>query len=96
MPTLMSALTSGFRAQEVKGYALRDFLQSVVPAIESCVGCRSCQLLQSHEDPTRFVVIEFWDSIKAHQASVKYIPPEAFENVMKLLAGAPKGGYYRA
>jgi heme oxygenase (mycobilin-producing) len=85
-----------FRAQAGKDDALRDFLSSVVPTIESSLGCRSCQLLQSHDDPTRFVVVEVWDSIEAHQASVRNIPPGAFENVMKLLAGAPSGEYYHA
>ena len=87
---------SEFRAQEGKDYALRDFLSSVVPAIQSSTGCRSCQLLQGHGDPTRFVMIEVWDSIEAHQASVKNIPSEAFQDVMKLLAGVPSGEYYHA
>jgi len=85
-----------FRAQAGKDGALRQFLASIVPGIESAAGCRACQLLQSHDDPTRFVVIEVWDSIEAHQASVKNIPAEAFENVMRLLAGAPSGEYYHA
>jgi quinol monooxygenase YgiN len=85
---------SEFGAQAGKDDALRDFLASVVPSIEASAGCQSCQLLQSHDDPTRFVVIEVWDSIEAHQASVKNIPPEAFQNIMKLLASAPRGEYY--
>jgi quinol monooxygenase YgiN len=83
-----------FRAQVGKADALRDFLLSVVPTIESSVGCQACQLLQSHDDPTRFVVVEVWDSIEAHQASVKNIPAGAFEHVMQLLASAPSGAYY--
>jgi quinol monooxygenase YgiN len=85
-----------FRAQAGQSDALRDFLSSVVPTIESSAGCRSCQLLQSHDDPTRFVVIEVWESIEAHQASVKNIAPGALENAMKLLAGPPSGEYYHA
>jgi quinol monooxygenase YgiN len=87
---------SEFRAQAGKEDALRDFLSSLVPAILSSDGCRSCQLLQGHDDVTRFVMIEVWDSIEAHQASVKNIPAEAFQGVMKLLAGAPSGEYYHA
>jgi hypothetical protein len=41
-------------------------------------------------------MIEVWDSIEAHQASVKNIPAEAFQGVMKLLAGAPSGEYFHA
>ena len=83
-----------FQAQEGKGEALRDLIQSFVPMIESSDGCQSCQLLQSQEDPTRIVVIEIWDSTEAHQASMKNIPPGALQEAMKLLAGPPKGGYY--
>ena len=83
-----------FQAQEGKGEALRDLIESFVPLIESSDGCQSCQLLQSQEDSTRIVVIEVWDSTEAHQASMKNIPPGALQEAMTLLAGPPKGGYY--
>ena len=83
-----------FKAQAGKDDALRDFLSSVVSTIEASLGCRACQLLQSHDDPTRFVVVEVWDSIEAHRASVKNIPRGAIENVMKLLDDPPGGEYY--
>ena len=83
-----------FQAQEGQGDTLRDLIRLFVPMIESSDGCRSCQLLQNQEDPTRIVVIEVWESIEAHQASMKNIPPDALQEAMKLLAGPPKGGYY--
>ena len=85
-----------FQAREGRGDNLRNLIRSFVPMIESSDGCLSCQLLQSREDPSRVVVIEVWDSIEAHQASMKNIPPEALQEAMQLLAGPPKGAYYRS
>ena len=84
-----------FRAKDEKAEALRTFLAPVIPMIASSAGCLSCQLLQSHENPTRFVVLEVWDSIESHQTAVRDIPDEAFAEVMELLDGAPVGEYYR-
>jgi quinol monooxygenase YgiN len=85
---------SEFRAKDGQTQGLRDFLNSIVPAIEASEGCRSCRLLQDQDDEKRFVVIELWDSIEAHKASVKNIPPEQFEEIMRLLARPPQGRYF--
>jgi quinol monooxygenase YgiN len=83
-----------FRAKEGKADALRTFLTRIIPTIASSTGCLFCQLLQSHENPTRLVVIEVWDSIGSHQASMRDIPPEEFAEVMELLDGTPVGECY--
>lgn len=83
-----------FRAQAGDGKALRERLQSFVPVIESSAGCLSCQVLQSRKDPAHIIVIEVWDSIDAHQASLHAIPPNAFKDAMQLLAAPPTGEYY--
>jgi len=74
--------------------ALRDFLVSIIPMIKSSEGCDSVQLYQSQDDPTRFIMIEIWDSIESHRASVKNIPPEKLADIRPLLAFAPGGGYF--
>jgi heme oxygenase (mycobilin-producing) len=74
--------------------ALREFLLSIMPSILSSRGCLSCELFQDQEDPTKFVMIEVWENIEAHQASVKNIPPEKIREIMPLLAGSPGGRYY--
>ncbi len=74
--------------------ALRDFLISIMPGIKSSQGCESVTLYHSQDDPTRFTMIEVWDSIESHQASVKEIPPEMLAEIRPLLASAPSGGYY--
>ena len=72
--------------------ALRDFLISIMPLIKSSQGCESVTLYQSHDDPTKFTMIEVWDSIESHQGSVKNIPPEMLGEIRPLLASAPSGG----
>ncbi len=74
--------------------ALRDFLISIMPLIKSSQGCESVTLYQSHDDPTKFTMIEVWDSIESHQGSVKNIPPEMLGEIRPLLASAPSGGYF--
>ena len=75
--------------------ALRDFLISIMPGIKSSLGCESVTLHQSQHDPTKFIMIEIWDSIESHQASVKNIPPEMLAEIKPLLAASPSGGYYK-
>ena len=74
--------------------ALRDFLISIVPMIKSSQGCEAVTLYQSQADPTKFTMIEVWDSLESHQASAKNIPPEMLAEIRPLLASAPSGSYY--
>ena len=74
--------------------ALRDFLISIMPLIKSSQGCESVTLYQSQADPTKFTMIEVWDSLESHEASVKNIPPEMLTEIRSLLASAPSGEYY--
>ena len=74
---------------------LRDFLISIMPGIKSSEGCESVQLYQSADDPSKFMMIEVWDSVESHQASVKNIPPEKLGEIRPLLATSPSGSYFR-
>ena len=74
--------------------ALRNFLISIMPIIRSSQGCESVTLYQSESDATQFTMIEVWDSVESHQASVKNIPPTMLTEIRPLLASAPKGGYF--
>lgn len=73
---------------------LREFLTSIMPGIKASPGCEAVQLYQSQTDPTRFTMIEIWESTESHQASVKEIPPELIAKIRALLASAPSGGYF--
>lgn len=75
--------------------SLRDFLLTVVqPAVRGSEGNESCQMWQSQDDPTQFVVMEVWESVVAHRASIKNITQEEINEYMKLVAAAPRGSYY--
>jgi quinol monooxygenase YgiN len=73
---------------------LRGFLLSIMPGIRSSEGCESVQLYQSQADPSKFMMIEVWDRIESHQASVKNIPPEKLGEIRPLLAASPSGSYF--
>lgn len=83
-----------FHANPETKETLYDFLLSIMPIIKSSQGCESVKLYQSHENPTQFTMIEVWDSVESHQASVKNIPPTMLTEIRPLLASAPKGGYF--
>jgi quinol monooxygenase YgiN len=83
-----------FRSVEGGSEALRDQIKSLVPVIESSDGCLSCQLLQSQKSRNHFIVIEVWDNVQSHQASLKNAHPEIFHEVRKYLAVPPTGEYY--
>lgn len=73
---------------------MAEFLRSIIPLITGSEGCISCRLLHNQDDPTRFVMIEEWESAEFHQASVKHIPPEKLAAIRPLLAASPSGAYY--
>jgi heme oxygenase (mycobilin-producing) len=85
-----------FEAKEGMAISRHEFLVSIVPLVEQSQGCASCRVLQNQENQNEFVVIEIWNSISAHQASTKNIPPEKIGVVMPLLASPPSGSYYSA
>lgn len=75
--------------------SLRHFLLTIVlPAVRGSEGNESCQMWQSQDDPTQFVVMEVWESVAAHRASIKNITQEEINEYMKLVAAAPRGSYY--
>jgi quinol monooxygenase YgiN len=83
------------KAKEGLADELRDFLISIMPGIKSAEGCESVQLYQSADDPSKFIMIEVWDSVESHQASVKNIPPKKLGEIRPLLATSPSGSYFR-
>jgi len=83
-----------FQAKPDKAAALREFLRSVIARIIDAPGCRSCELLVQRDDPTRLAIIEVWDSVEAHQASVSRIPPDLLRQAQTLFAVPARGAYY--
>ena len=83
-----------FHARVDRGEELRATLTSLVPIIRHAAGCRSCQLLQSEDEPLRFVVFAIWDSRKAQEEAVHRLPTEALRRAMTLVAEVPRGGVW--
>ena len=91
---------SVFRIGEVQArpesiQELREFLISILPGIKESEGCQSVNLYQSEEDAATFIIIEVWDNVESHQASVNNIPAEKLGEIRPLLATSPSGSYYR-
>lgn len=83
-----------FRARDGGGDALRDRLKAILPLIEASSGCQSCHLMQSHKNAAHILLLEVWDSVESHQASLQNLSPEVFKEAKKLLAAPPTGEYY--
>lgn len=83
-----------FRARDQHAAELKLFLTEMLPFIRSSTGCQSCELLQDHSEPTRIVIVEVWDTVEAHKASLAKVPPEQFHQAKEYLAEPPHGAYY--
>jgi quinol monooxygenase YgiN len=86
---------SEFHAKSESIQEMHDFLISITSGIKGSLGCESVQLYQSQEDPSKFTMIEVWDSVESHQASVKNIPSQQLAKIRILLASEPQGSYHR-
>lgn len=83
-----------FPAKPDSAAALNDFLRSVIARIVDAPGCRSCELFVQRDDLTRLTIIEVWDSLEAHEASVSRIPPGLLQQAQTLLAMPVEGVYF--
>jgi quinol monooxygenase YgiN len=85
-----------FEARSGQASELREFLSSIIELIIGAPGCRSVELLVSHEAPGRLAIIEVWDSIEAHQAAASRVPPNMLQKAQTLFGSAPVGTYYES
>ncbi|HEX6928266.1 MAG TPA: antibiotic biosynthesis monooxygenase family protein [Gammaproteobacteria bacterium] len=85
-----------FIAKEGKSEEMGDYLASIVPAIEAAEGCLYAHLLRGVDNPSRFLVIETWESIAAHQLSVDGVDKKEFLRVMQMLAEKPRAEYFHS
>lgn len=92
----MITRVSEFTAQPGREDELADYLASIVPLIEESDGCLYCHMLQGHDDPSRFMIIETWESIPAHQLSVQGIDQKSFLKAMEALAESPTAAYFES
>lgn len=85
-----------FTAREGRADALAAYLESIVPLIESADDCLYCHLLRGFDNPSRFLIIETWESIAAHQLSVQGIDRKEFLRAMESLAQTPQAEYFQS
>jgi quinol monooxygenase YgiN len=83
-----------FQSAAGKAQELHEFLTSITAYILGSEGCQSCEVFQQQNDDSHFVVIEKWDSIESHQASIANYPKEDMMAAMNLFGAPPKGDYY--
>jgi quinol monooxygenase YgiN len=84
-----------FHAAPGQADALLASLRSIVPTIEAAPGCRSCELLQSLDEPARVILVEVWDDVPSHQAALKASQPHQFDQAARLLDRPPTGAYFK-
>lgn len=66
----------------------------IVPSLQTAEGCQGVDVWKDASDPLRYLIVEYWDSVEAHRASVKEIDPEDIKVIMDLLDDSPRGNYY--
>ena len=84
-----------FTAKAGSGDELFDLIESFLPHIRESAGCQSVRLMRNVENADEIVVVEVWDDEDSHRASAQNVPPGTFEKAMALMAGPPRGAYYR-
>lgn len=85
-----------FEAAQGKSEELFAFLKSLKSYISLSEGCVSCEVLQSSDNKSAFVVIEKWESENSHKESLAKYPQEQMAVAMPLIGAPPKGGFYHS
>jgi quinol monooxygenase YgiN len=85
-----------FKTSPEKSESLKNFLRGVIEEIKDAPGCLECKLLIGYDDGSRLVIVETWESVAAHQAAAKIIPPERLAEAMSMFTTPPRGAYYRS
>lgn len=83
-----------FTAKDGCEEELKEKLTAILPILQNAAGNLSCKLVVESDKPANIVIIEEWQDVEAHKASLATVPPETFAPVMALLAGSPTGAYY--
>jgi quinol monooxygenase YgiN len=82
-----------FHATAAREDEPRQFLGRVVTLVAAAPGCESCELFVDPIDPGRFLVLESWSDVEAHQAAASRVPPDMYAAFQQLIAEPPRGRY---
>ncbi|MEO8484002.1 MAG: antibiotic biosynthesis monooxygenase family protein [Acidobacteriota bacterium] len=83
-----------FRALDGRREELRGALSAILPSIRDAAGCVACQLLESQDDPQKFVILEVWTTRSAHTDAAREIPADKLRRTMTLVSAVPSGEYF--
>jgi quinol monooxygenase YgiN len=83
-----------FHAASGKETALGEFLAQVIELVAAAPGCHGCELFVDPTDASRYLILEQWGSVDAHQAAASRVPRDMYAAFQQLIAEPPRGRYY--
>jgi quinol monooxygenase YgiN len=83
-----------YEAREGRSEELQAVLLAILGEVRGAPGFLDCRLLQSHEEPWRFVVLEEWESEDLHGRAAGRVSADLIDAIVPLLRGRPSGGYF--
>ncbi|QBY05603.1 antibiotic biosynthesis monooxygenase [Thalassotalea sp. HSM 43] len=83
------------KAADGKQQQMFNFLTELKNYIANSPGCVECQLLRNQDNDCAFVVIELWQDVESHRASLANFPQEDMQAAMSLFGEPPSGAYYQ-
>lgn len=84
-----------FQAKPESTVAFSSILEQVKATLPTIPGCLAVRCFGDSQDPTRFTLVEDWESPALHQQHIsKVIESGAWASMAAHLAEAPVSGYF--
>lgn len=81
-------------ANEGHDATLETVLRELCDHVRGLAGNEGVELLRDSGTELRFLFIQRWESIEAHEAAMGAFPADLTDRLMAVLDGPPDGGYY--
>jgi quinol monooxygenase YgiN len=96
--TMSVTIIYNFQAVHEKAEPLLALLREGRDLGVTVEGCEAFDVYQGHDDPHKFVMVERWTSVQAHQAHFQknVRASGVLDSVAALMIGPPQGAYYLA
>lgn len=78
-----------------RGHELLAALQAIGTSVTLMPGCGGVEILRDIDVPDRFVLMERWDSVEAHQQCLSKLPQDLVDSLLAPLAEPLEGVYLR-
>jgi quinol monooxygenase YgiN len=76
------------------GNALLKVLERIAVQVEAIEECTGVEVLRDFDDHDRFLLIERWTSVDAHQQAGSKLQENLLPDLIAALSGQPQSGYY--